>query len=257
MTLNMIHDKKNAVRFFLDSFKDKNRVRQYALLALVDLPDKEIRNVILLSPKNSERVDAIDKAKGKIQDMLRMLGECRVYKVHDEHAYRQLFRLNVEAANDRHVKFEFFITDEINKKNYNFYDGRSLEHIWPKSRVIYTNLTGQSCALSENGKEEVIIGSNKPDYLHRNDFNKECSEHCIGNLVFLHKNDNSKFNAKLPEDKKTLYFDLNKELFSRNLLHTMSVFAYSRWDCGTAIKNIQDNRISVLDKIKKGYTEYE
>ena len=58
------------------------------------------------------------------------------------------------------------------------------------------------------------------------------TEHSIGNLVLLYKNDNSKFNAADFEQKKSLYFTIKSDsgFRSRHLLHTVSVFANSSWE---------------------------
>ena len=49
------------------------------------------------------------------------------------------------------------------------------------------------------------------DMLNRASFNKNGSEHCIGNLVLLYKNENSKFGAKTVEEKKNIYFTPDPE----------------------------------------------
>ena len=63
------------------------------------------------------------------------------------------------------------------------------------------------------------------------------TEHCIGNLVLLYKNENSAFGNKNFEDKKRMYFNFTENFKSRHLLHTMSVFAESHWDSDTIKKN--------------------
>lgn len=79
------------------------------------------------------------------------------------------------------------------------------------------------------------------------------NEHCIGNLVLLHKNENSAFGNKSFENKKGMYFDFTKNFKSRHLLHTMSVFAGSSW----GNKEIEQNKEKIIKEIKKyyGYTK--
>lgn len=75
------------------------------------------------------------------------------------------------------------------------------------------------------------------------------NEHCIGNLVLLHKNENSAFGNKSFENKKGMYFDFTKNFKSRHLLHTMSVFAGSSW----GNKEIEQNKEKIIKEIKKYY----
>ncbi len=250
-------NRKKTIRFFLKHLKEPKLLRSYALLSLVgNIRQSEINDYLLSNNKEKQ-----DKAKQsiaeKIKTMYSLLGQSSIYwgeKGEMEHAYRQLFRLNVEAANERKVKFEFLVHN--GNRLTNFYDARSLEHIWPKSRIVFYNEQQEECSIDEAGNPVPPLSVNDRNVLHRKDFPGGCTEHCIGNLVFLHKNDNSIFNAKLPEDKKTLYFDLNKKLFSRNLLHTMSVFA-KNWNKGSAIQNIKENKEKVLKDIREGYKDYE
>ena len=78
--------------------------------------------------------------------------------------------------------------------------------------------------------------------------------HCIGNLVLLYKNDNSSFNNSDFNDKKAIYFNLEKRkgFKSRNLLHTISVFASEKW----GIEEIQNQKQIFIDDFKKYYFKY-
>ena len=202
-------DHCEIIKFFLEYKKDLIIIRKYTLLKLCNQTLKKE-----ISPENQD----------VITTMLELLHNKNIYNGEGdekEHAYRQLFRLNVDAATKRNVKFDFFITVNVNEKRLkSFYQDRSLEHIWPKSR-------------HDEVDTELL--------------------HCIGNLLFLHKNDNSKFNAKEPEEKKKIYFDLKQELFSRSLLHTMSVFAYDNWSKENVSECIKKNKERVIEQITEDY----
>ena len=82
------------------------------------------------------------------------------------------------------------------------------------------------------------------------------SEHSIGNLVLLYKSDNSEFSNASFEGKKNIYFKLsdNSGFQSRHLLHTVSVFANSKWD-GAEIAKHKFDEISRFNNDYK--EEYE
>lgn len=126
-----------------------------------------------------------------------------------EFAAKQLLRLNVEEDNKLHKKFDFSIYEE----------NRSLEHIYPQSKID---------ELSEDDKLLV---------------------HSIGNLLLLHKNDNSKLSNKSFDEKKNIYFNINDKFASRNLLHTISVFANSKWD----VEEIKRNQEEFIKRFKDDY----
>ncbi len=75
------------------------------------------------------------------------------------------------------------------------------------------------------------------------------SEHSIGNLLLLDKNENSEFNDSPFNVKKGIYFNINENFKSRNLLHTISVFANSKW----TKDEIQENQDKFIARFKKDY----
>ena len=75
------------------------------------------------------------------------------------------------------------------------------------------------------------------------------SEHCIGNLVLLYGKNNSEFSNLPFEDKKFKFFHNERKFESRNLLHTISSFASSKWD----IEEIETNADSFIERFKKDY----
>ncbi|MDO9152770.1 MAG: DUF262 domain-containing protein [Paludibacter sp.] len=238
-------ENKLVIRYFLDHFKDVEAVRRFTLLSLIDTTYNEIIN------------NDIDSVKEKFANQFGLLSRKMVYTDAGakEIAFRQLFWLNVDADNQRGQKFEFFFEYKNQLKSY--YENRSLEHIWPKSRVLIKKEDKEEYFCVDEKDNVIEPPSDKSGLLLREKFDEQnVSEHCIGNLLFLHIKDNSVFSNKLPEDKKKVYFNLERLLYSRNLLHTMSVFAYDNWGQENTINNIHQNQEKVLSQIKKQYEQY-
>ena len=180
--------------------------------------------------KYLSNIDAEEELKTKQIEMLRSLSSDNLYNEDNSYAFLQLLRLNIEEDTKLGRPFDFKIWEE-----------RSLEHIFPKSKVFDSVIDK---IKPEEGKNNEM--------LDRTQFNGNGSEHCIGNLVLLYKNENSKFGAKTVEEKKSIYFQVDeadKPFRSRHLLHSMSVFAKSSW----GIKEIQDNKESIITEIKNYY----
>lgn len=180
--------------------------------------------------KYISNIDADEELKTKKIEMLRSLSSDNLYNEDNSYAFLQLLRRNIEEDTKLGRPFDFKIWKE-----------RSLEHIFPKSKVFD----------SVSNQIEAGEGNNE-DMLDRSKFNGNGSEHCIGNLVLLYKNENSKFGAKNVEEKKSIYFQVDEEdkpFRSRHLLHSMSVFAKSSW----GIREIQENKESILNEIKNYY----
>jgi hypothetical protein len=93
----------------------------------------------------------------------------------------------------------------------------------------------------------------------------EGSEHCIGNLALLYKDDNSKFGAKTVEQKKLYYFeqeDPENRFRSRHLLHTISMFATGDWSSEkgsdpksrpAVVNTIIKNKNKFIEEVQKYY----
>lgn len=241
LAIESIRDKKNVIKYFLNNYKNERTIRDYVLLRILDL-------------KTS---DSSEDVTNRLNQIFESIEKKDIYNDPDEegnkeYAFRLMLKLNVEAAINKNSKFQFFVVTKGELRS--IYDFRSLEHIWPKSKVARKNENGDFEGV-ESGK--LIQPDKLSNYLFEEDFKAmSLSTHHIGNLVLLHKHDNSVFRDKLPEDKNKVYFDLEKELKSRNLLHTMSVFAYDNWDKGNAIETISVNQKKVMELIKKGYEEY-
>ena len=193
----------------------------------------------------SKNTDVFEKKK---KEVMENLVEVPVYGENNELAYNYLLIRNVEEDTKLGRKFDFSILD----------GGRSLEHIYPKSKVVHRGDGGLWYSGADK-REEKSIGELKdmlfdPEekvwkdssgtmveqslkYITRESIQecaekrvalKDCkvSEHSIGNLLLLYRNDNSKHKDKIPEDKRREdFFSPDRPLFeSRNLLHTLMTF---------------------------------
>ena len=180
--------------------------------------------------------DSEDIRKDKKIELLNILESDNLYWENNSHAFNQLLRLNIEEDTKLGRKFDFSIWNE-----------GSLEHIYPKSKVFHMDE-----GILRNGANKEINPSDIDEtYLNQEDFAGIGSEHCIGNLVLLYKNENSSFGAKDFNDKKSSYFNLaqTKPFRSRHLLHTISVFAKEKW----TTTDIQQNKEKFVTEIKTYY----
>lgn len=170
-----------------------------------------------------------EKYNEKRMAFLDALNKDDLYKSEYETGAHWLLRCNIleDCSQNNHLgrKFDFSIWEE-----------RSLEHIYPKSKVGHINnntpldyddnpLSAEDQQNITLWREEIVYHKGLPDEVY-------ATEHSIGNLVLLYKNDNSKFNAADFEQKKSLYFTIKSDsgFRSRHLLHTVSVFANSSWE---------------------------
>lgn len=170
-----------------------------------------------------------EKYNEKRMAFLDALNKDDLYKSEYETGVRWLLRCNIleDCSQNNHLgrKFDFSIWEE-----------RSLEHIYPKSKVGHINnntpldyddnpLSAEDQQNITLWREEIVYHKGLPDEVY-------ATEHSIGNLVLLYKNDNSTFNAADFEQKKSLYFTIKSDsgFRSRHLLHTVSVFANSSWE---------------------------
>ena len=194
-----------------------NELYRYFNWAFINLTHKEIieYNKEKYNEKRMAFLDALNKDD--------------LYKSEYETGARWLLRCNIleDCSQNNHLgrKFDFSIWEE-----------RSLEHIYPKSKVGHINnntpldyddnpLSAEDQQNITLWREEIVYHKGLPDEVY-------ATEHSIGNLVLLYKNDNSKFNAADFEQKKSLYFTIKSDsgFRSRHLLHTVSVFANSSWE---------------------------
>jgi hypothetical protein len=248
--------KKEIVDFFIKNYNSCPTLKRYTLGLLIDR-----------KPDADDFVEQAESVISQLQSNFVYLDDGDSGA--KEYAMRMLFMLNVMAADKRNSRFEFVYKDE---KGFwrNFYrDGRSLEHIWPKSRIVFKDDDGvnKTVKLNTNNLEddnafEEVDSSKLNLYIHRDLLVSppfEVSEHCIGNLVFLHKRDNSKFNAKTPEregdkeGKKQVFFNLNEPILSRNLIQTIAAFSAGYWSKDNTPNRIKENKEETIQLIRKQY----
>ena len=223
MCIRIKSDRYSFMKWYFDLCKTKDHdyvmkeLRRYFNWAFINLTHKEIIDY------------NIEKYNEKRMAFYDSLSNDDLYRSDYETGARWLLRCNIleDCAQNGDIgrKFDFSIWEE-----------RSLEHIYPKSRVGHyhnntpldyndTPLTPEGIENVKLWRENIIYHKGMPDEI-------SASEHSIGNLVLLYKNDNSKFNAAEFKEKKNLYFTIKDDsgFHSRHLLHTVSVFANSTWE---------------------------
>ena len=219
-----------------------------------------IYNLLLCGMTYNEIIekDAATFEKKKT-NLLDVLVNNPVYGKNNELAYRYLLIRNVEA--DKQRKFNFSILD----------GNRSLEHIYPKSKIVHEqdgqwiNHKGKPVLLEDelvNGyitRESIQKAASAEEELK--DIANEMTEHSIGNLLLLFKNNNAEHKDKLLEIKRRDdFFDTSKPLFeSRNLLHTLMSFGrYPHFGAPEIAQNQKEvltdinKRIEILTNYMKG-----
>lgn len=226
LTLLGKEDRDRFVEWYFATKEEKN-IEEYFKLVFLGLSHTIIVEI------NSE---AIENAK---DEMYKSLCSNNLYNEDNSYAFMQLLRRNIEEDSKLNRKFDFSIWSE-----------RSLEHINPKSKFYKIEtvdegnryIRGDGVEIEELDTEGLIDEAN---------FEGNGNEHCIGNLVLLYKNENSGFGAKLFDDKKSIYFnvDAEKPFRSRHLLHTISVFAKKEW----GINEIIENKNKFINEIKEYY----
>ena len=206
------NDKQDAIEYVLNHKGDYKSIHDYAKWSLVKATHRQIITELEeTDDKNSSKVKMAINAIELINEKYVYSDENEIRYNDDrvEYAYRFLMLLNILEDNKLERKFDFSI-----------WGNRSLEHIYPKSKA-------------------GDLDFSPPEF-------QEGSVHCIGNLVLLYKDNNSEFSNKYPEGKKTEFFKTGNIniIKSRNLLHTLSVFANSKW---TAKEIIDNKKKTILD----------
>lgn len=233
-----LSDTYDIIDFFFLNKADNDKLRYYANWRLVGATHREIT-------KEKELKEEEERKEQKAHLVLSNLSDNFVYNRYNDIALKQLLRLNVEEDNKLFNKMG-------RKFDFSIYGNLSLEHIHPKSKAFHQSrsIDNQAESISYyDGNDNLLdIKPYAEEWLDRDSL-IDCTEHSIGNLVFLDKNENSKFNDKPFEEKKGIYFDINIGFKSRNLLHSIAVFSKSSW----TKKDMENNQNYFLTRFKTDY----
>lgn len=245
--LRLINDHEGFVRYYfgVGNVSDSN-LNKYYLCTFLGMTHEEITDV-------KGRFD--EQFKTRYNAILNALKSPNLYFDERETAFRLLLRLNIDEDNLQEEghgrKFDFLIWNGDDRNT------RSLEHVYPKSRVFHKETDSESTEYWLNGNNEKCneLPTNDDGFILRDkitpisdDFpgfgttqqEQEhpqivVTEHSIGNLVLLYKDDNSSFNDSVFKRKKEIFLvgdrsGNQRKLFkSRHLLHTIYRFAEAEW----------------------------
>lgn len=240
-----IMDKDSQEAFIQEYFiKRSVDLDFYYRCAFLDMTHKEIME------RDSEKILT------KYQSMLQRISNDLLYDSNDkEVAFRLLLRVNIDEDNKQNGgkgrNFDFAIWDN---------GVRSLEHIYAKSRISHEVIEMTDC-----GEIKYLLGGDnkkhdEPNYyrarradIHKTDGSGKTTEHSIGNLALLYRGDNSQFSNNLFEEKKNYFFnkDVNEYFKSRHLLHTIYLFAKSKWE----VEDIAENKEIMIKDFESYYKE--
>ncbi|MBK9301365.1 MAG: DUF262 domain-containing protein [Bacteroidetes bacterium] len=224
-------DKFKMITYYMANKSNHVKLQDYAKYRILGCSAELI--------ERSEKDGSIKEIQERAMNFATTLKLKFLYNNFNDSAFKYLMYLNVKEDINLNRKFDFTI-----------WKNKSLEHIFPKSKVYHTNELGIICDGNENEIEEWKKSTlNDGSWIKREDFKNEYSEHCIGNLVLLYGRDNSAFGAKTVYEKKRTYFDVKEKFDSRHLIHTMSVFAENT--CGLA--EIEQNTNKIFEQFNIDY----
>ncbi len=232
----LLQNQKEAYSFLYAYFVD---------LSMNDDMLQEVYKLSFLGMDFSE-IQRGDSPLAKFDDLLASLSMADVY--HSE-AKKDLFNLLLRLNIDEDIKLG-------RKFDFSIWNNRSLEHIYSKSKVWHRGARGE---ILDGNDNPIRIPLPKimadPNYLSREDIvnhdGVQLSEHCIGNLVLLYGNNNAAFGNAMFDEKKIMFLtpgDLGV-FKSRNLLHSVCVFAGNAWTA----QSIIDNYNLTLKNLKRYY----
>ena len=220
--------------YFVEEHQDPEDLQRYYKAVFIKMTHDEIVNKDL------------EKDKEKYEAALESISNDFLFSSDKEFAFSLLLRLNVDQdiAQDRLFNFEIW-------------NNRSLEHIYAKSKVKHLGEDGKWLDWEDKPTSAPVDGDlRREDIVFMKDgMEFTGTEHCIGNLVLLYKNENSAFNDADFAEKKRMFFNPTKEglVKSRHLLHTVCVFAEKEvWD-GPAIA---ENKLKMIEQFKKDYSDF-
>lgn len=186
-------------------------------------------------------------------EFLNTLSSNNLFIENYEVAFRWLLSQNIKQDNKH----------EGRRFDFNIERNRSIEHIYPKSKIGHLSDSGKK--LDYNG-EELDEKHLEKIQLWREEMRWVCpedkvehsgSEHCIGNLVLLYKRDNSMFNDADFQEKNLLFFTVNDNddaFKSRHLIHTTMVFSDVRWNDWNK-EQIPRQKFEAIKEFKNEYPE--
>lgn len=217
------NDRYETIKFFRDNINNIEKLKIYTAKRVYGCSHNDIIN-----NNNTEEI--------KIE-FKKIILDPYLYENNSEIAYHFLLWLNVIQDNKLNRKF-----------NFRAWDYKSLEHLYPKSKVFHSHTSGEEIIYRTGGNNEISKEQyeNKPeDVIYREDIQKikingeslGLTEHSIGNLVLLFTHNNSEFNDKSFNEKKEIFFKMDitdkkerERVFeSRSLIHSMSKFAEKEW----------------------------
>ena len=264
---------------FIDRPEDKIKFikNQFASSTVPDVEVKDLHTLynLLLLGFTYTMISKNDLDQDCVGKYLKSITDGNLYHTGSELAYRYLLVRNVERDSELDGKFDFSI-----------WSNRSLEHVYPKSKVLHVEnneiLGGdgklhpefEGLKITKKGEfiqTSSIVKSYQMDTFisrasienawdtYQAEFGQyenvqvdNISEHSLGNLLLLYKNNNSSFGNKMPEDKRKSYFELNKDdmFASRHLLHTVFSFGrFEKFDQNAICENQKDAILDIAKRI--------
>ena len=183
---------------------------------------------------NIDDISAGHSPRNKFQEVYDALSQPDVYHTEAKrHAFNLLLRLNIDEDIKLGRRFDFSI-----------WNNRSLEHIFSKSKVWHIGPDGRPADGNDNritlSRQRIEHDrSFMPRSVIRTSYGRQLSEHCIGNLVLMYGDNNSAFGNSGFDRKKSMFLTPgDMTVFqSRNLLHTICVFAGGEWDHRSIVNN--------------------
>lgn len=222
------------IRYFINNKHDEDKLDTFAKWRVVGATHNEIT----AEHKDSQDPEEPDNKTKKAMDSLEFISQKKVYNNEGDYVSRKyLLYLNILEDNK---------AGEFGRKfNFSIFDNQSLEHIHPKSKAFHK----KGDLFFDGSDKELETMPSDSEWLNRDLCPADVSEHSIGNLVLLEGRNNSTFGNKTFAEKKSKYFDLNVKFESRELLHTISVFANEKW----GIDEITENQNKIINSFKKAY----
>lgn len=219
-------------RYFVEASIDNEELDRYYKLSFLGM--------------TFDQISQHDSPTEYFDNLLASLSMADVYHTDAKRdAFNLLLRLNI----DEDIKLG-------RKFNFDVWNKRSLEHIFSKSKVWHLNENGH---VLDGNDRELHTNEHKirkdPTFMPRerivNLDGTQLSEHCIGNLVLLYGENNARFGNANFENKKMMFLAPgDMSVFeSRNLLHSVCIFAGNTWNH----QSIVDNYNLTLKNLKLYY----